>query len=90
MDIQGIEDFFGDMDFKVAGTKDGITAIQVDIKIDGLTEEIIKQAFELTRKGRLYIIDNVLLKAIPEPRKQMSKYAPKIISTTINPDKIRK
>ncbi|HOP93368.1 MAG TPA: polyribonucleotide nucleotidyltransferase [Acetivibrio thermocellus] len=89
MDIQGIEDFFGDMDFKVAGTKDGITAIQVDIKIDGLTEEIIKQAFELTRKGRLYIIDNVLLKAIPEPRKQMSKYAPKIISTTINPDKIR-
>jgi len=72
MDIQGIEDFFGDMDFKVAGTKDGITAIQVDIKIDGLTEEIIKQAFELTRKGRLYIIDNVLLKAIPEPRKQMS------------------
>jgi len=87
MDIQGIEDFFGDMDFKVAGTKDGITAIQVDIKIDGLTEEIIKQAFELTRKGRLYIIDNVLLKAIPEPRKQMSKYAPKIISTTINPDK---
>jgi len=89
MDIQGIEDFFGDMDFKVAGTKDGITAIQVDIKIDGLTEEIIKQAFELTRKGRLYIIDNVLLKAIPEPRKQMSKYASKIISTTINPDKIR-
>jgi len=72
------------MDFKVAGTKDGITAIQVDIKIDGLTEEIIKQAF-VTRKGRLYIIDNVLLKAIPEPRKQMSKYAPKIISTTINP-----
>ncbi|HOM02894.1 MAG TPA: polyribonucleotide nucleotidyltransferase [Acetivibrio sp.] len=89
MDIQGIEDFFGDMDFKVAGTKDGITAIQVDIKVDGLTEEIIKQAFELTRKGRLHIIDNVLLKAISEPRKELSKYAPKIISTTINPDKIR-
>jgi polyribonucleotide nucleotidyltransferase len=89
MDIQGIEDFFGDMDFKVAGTKDGITAIQVDIKVDGLTEEIIRQAFELTRKGRLHIIDDVLLKAIPEPRKEMSKYAPKIISTSINPDKIR-
>ncbi|RXE60307.1 polyribonucleotide nucleotidyltransferase [Acetivibrio mesophilus] len=89
MDIQGIEDFFGDMDFKVAGTKDGITAIQVDIKVDGLTEEIIKQAFELTRNGRLHIIDNVLLKAIPEPRKEMSRYAPKIISTSINPDKIR-
>ncbi len=89
MDIQGIEDFFGDMDFKVAGTKDGITAIQVDIKVDGLTEEIIKQAFELTRTGRLHIIDNVLLKAIPEPRKEMSRYAPKIISTSINPDKIR-
>lgn len=89
MDIQGIEDFFGDMDFKVAGTKDGITAIQVDIKVDGLTEEIIRQAFELTRKGRLQIIDDVILKAIPEPRIELSKYAPKIISTSINPDKIR-
>jgi len=89
MDIQGIEDFFGDMDFKVAGTKDGITAIQVDIKVDGLSYEIIEQAFELTRKGRLHIIDNVILKTIPEPRKVMSEFAPKIISTTINPEKIR-
>jgi polyribonucleotide nucleotidyltransferase len=89
MDIQGIEDFFGDMDFKVAGTKDGITAIQVDIKVDGLTEEIVEQAFELTRKGRLQIIDDVILKAISEPRKEMSQYAPKIITTSINPDKIR-
>ena len=89
MDIQGIEDFFGDMDFKVAGTKDGITAIQVDIKVDGLSYEIIEQAFELTRKGRLHIIDNVILKTIPEPRKVMSEFAPKIISTTINPERIR-
>ncbi|MCX7746788.1 MAG: polyribonucleotide nucleotidyltransferase [Clostridia bacterium] len=89
MDIQGIEDFFGDMDFKVAGTRDGITAIQVDIKVDGLTEEIIRQAFELTKKGRLQIIDDVIVKAIPEPRKELSPYAPKIITTTIDPDKIR-
>lgn len=89
MDIQGIEDFFGDMDFKVAGTKNGITAIQVDIKVEGLTEEIIKQAFELTRKGRLQIIDDVILKTIPEPRKELSQYAPKIFRTTIDPDKIR-
>ncbi len=89
MDIQGIEDFFGDMDFKVAGTKDGITAIQVDIKIDGLSYDIIEQAFELTRKGRIQIIDDVILKAIPEPRKIMSKYAPKILTTSIDPDKIR-
>ena len=89
MDIQGIEDFFGDMDFKVAGTKDGITAIQVDIKVDGLSEEVVKQAFELTRKGRLQIIDDVILKAIPAPKKEMSIYAPKIITTAINPDKIR-
>ncbi|NMB33197.1 MAG: polyribonucleotide nucleotidyltransferase [Clostridium sp.] len=89
MDIQGIEDFFGDMDFKVAGTKEGITAIQVDIKVDGLTMEIIRQAFEITKAGRIHIIDDVILKAIPEPRKEMSEFAPKIISTTINPDKIR-
>ncbi len=89
MDIQGIEDFFGDMDFKVAGTKEGITAIQMDIKVDGLTEEIIKQAFELTRKGRIQIIDDVILKAIPEPRKELSEYAPKILTTSIDPDKIR-
>lgn len=89
VDIQGIEDFFGDMDFKVAGTKEGITAIQVDIKIDGLTYEIIEKAFEITRKGRLQIIDDVILKVISEPRKEMSKYAPKIITTCINPEKIR-
>ncbi len=89
MDIQGIEDFFGDMDFKVAGTKAGITAIQMDIKIDGLTEDIIREAFELTKKGREYIIDNVILKTIAAPRKQLSPYAPKILTTTIDPDKIR-
>jgi polyribonucleotide nucleotidyltransferase len=88
-DIQGIEDFFGDMDFKVAGTKNGITAIQVDIKIDGLTEEIIRQAFERTRNARMYILNEVMLKTIAEPRKEISKYAPKIITTTINPDKIK-
>jgi len=77
-DIQGIEDFFGDMDFKVAGTKKGITAIQVDIKIDGLTYDIIKEAFERTHKARNYILDEVMLKVLPEPRKQVSKYAPKI------------
>ncbi|HHW32377.1 MAG TPA: polyribonucleotide nucleotidyltransferase [Clostridiaceae bacterium] len=89
IDIQGIEDFFGDMDFKVAGTKKGITAIQMDIKVDGLTYDIIKEAFELTRKGRIKIIDEVLLKAIPEPRKQLSPYAPKILTTDIDPEKIR-
>jgi len=89
MDIQGIEDFFGDMDFKVAGTKNGITAIQMDIKVDGLTEEIVRQAFDLTRKGRIQIIDEVILKAIPEPRQELSKYAPRIITTSIDPDKIR-
>lgn len=89
MDIQGIEDFFGDMDFKVAGTKDGITAIQMDIKVEGLSEEIIKQAFELTRKGRLQIINEVILKAIEKPRTELSQYAPKILTTSIDPDKIR-
>ncbi len=88
-DIQGIEDFFGDMDFKVAGTKNGITAIQVDIKIDGLTMDIIKQAFERTRTARMYILDNIMLKAIAEPRKEISKYAPKILTMSINPDKIK-
>jgi len=89
MDIQGIEDFFGDMDFKVAGTKAGITAIQMDIKINGLTYDIIEQAFALTKKGREYIIDDILLKAISEPRKELSQYAPKIFTTNIDPDKIR-
>ncbi len=89
MDIQGIEDFFGDMDFKVAGTTEGITAIQMDIKVDGLNYEIIRQAFELTRIGRLQIINDVILKAIPAPRKELSDYAPKIITTNIDPEKIR-
>ena len=88
-DIQGIEDFFGDMDFKVGGTKDGITAIQVDIKNDGLTYDIIKQAFERTKVARDYILDEIMLKQIAEPRKELSKYAPKIITTTINVDKIK-
>ena len=88
-DIQDIEDFFGDMDFKVGGTKDGITAIQVDIKIDGLTYDIIKQAFERTKIARDMIIDDVILKAIPEPRKELSKYAPKIVTTTVAVDKIK-
>jgi len=89
MDIQGIEDFFGDMDFKVAGTTEGITSIQMDIKVDGLSYEIIRQAFEHTRRGRLQIINDVILKAIPTPRKELSEYAPKIIVTNIDPDKIR-
>jgi polyribonucleotide nucleotidyltransferase len=88
-DIQGIEDFFGDMDFKVAGTKKGITAIQVDIKIDGLSYEVIEEAFEKTYKARCYILDEIMLKEISEPRKDISKYAPKITTITINPDKIR-
>ena len=88
-DIQDIEDFFGDMDFKVGGTKDGITAIQVDIKIDGLTYEIIEKAFEKTKIARDHIINDVILKTIPEPRKEISKYAPKIVTTTISVDKIK-
>ena len=89
MDIQGIEDFFGDMDFKVAGTKNGITAIQVDIKIDGLTYEIIRQAFELTKKGRFQILDEVIAPVISEPRTTLSPYAPKVYTMSIDPDKIR-
>ncbi len=88
-DIQGLEDFFGDMDFKVGGTKDGITAIQVDIKNDGLTYDIIKEAFERTKKARDYILDEIMLKQIAEPRKELSKYAPRIITTTIDVDKIK-
>ncbi len=88
-DIQGLEDFFGDMDFKVAGTKAGITAIQMDIKIDGLTREIIEKALYQTRDARIYILDEVMLKAIEKPRENLSKYAPKIITTNIDPDKIR-
>ena len=89
VDIQGLEDFYGDMDFKVAGTKDGITAIQMDIKIDGLTPEIIKQAFAQTKEARNYILDEVMLKAIPAPRAELSKYAPKIYTMHIDKDKIR-
>ena len=89
IDIQGLEDFYGDMDFKVAGTHKGITSIQMDLKIDGLTPEIIKEAFEVTHKGRDYIIDEVLLKAIPAPREEVSEYAPKMVSMKIPVDKIR-
>jgi polyribonucleotide nucleotidyltransferase len=89
LDIQGLEDFYGDMDFKVAGTHKGITSIQMDLKIDGLTPEIIKEALEVTHRGRDYIIDNVILKAIAEPRAEVSKYAPKMTTFKINPDKIR-
>ena len=89
IDIQGLEDFYGDMDFKVAGTHKGITSIQMDLKIDGLTPAIIKQAFEQTKAGREYIIDEVILKAIPAPRAEVSKYAPKMTTMQIDPDKIR-
>ena len=89
IDIQGLEDFYGDMDFKVAGTHKGITSIQMDLKVDGLTPEIIKQALVTTHQGRDEIIDKILLAAIPAPRAEVSKYAPKMITMTINPDKIR-
>ncbi len=89
IDIQGLEDFYGDMDFKVAGTHKGITSIQMDLKIDGLTPEIIRAALETTHKGRDYIIDEFLLKAIPAPRAEVSPYAPKMVSFKIDPDKIR-
>ena len=89
VDIQGLEDFFGDMDFKVAGTKKGITAIQMDLKVDGLTPAIIRTALEQTRNARYYILDEVMLKAIDKPRDEISQYAPKIINMTIPVDKIR-
>ena len=89
LDIQGLEDFYGDMDFKVAGTHKGITAIQMDLKIDGLTPEIIREALEVTHRGRDYIIDEVLLKAIAEPRTEVSEYAPKMETMKIKVDKIR-
>lgn len=88
-DIQGIEDFFGDMDFKVGGTEKGITAIQVDIKVDGLSYEVIKEAFERTKVARKYILDNVMLPVISEPRKEISKYAPRIVNTKIKVEKIK-
>ena len=89
IDIQGLEDFYGDMDFKVAGTHKGITSIQMDLKIDGLTPEIIKEAFAVTHRGRDYIIDEVILKAIPEPRPEVSEFAPKMLAMKIPVDKIR-
>ena len=89
IDIQGLEDFYGDMDFKVAGTHKGITSIQMDLKIDGLTPEIIKEALAVTHRGRDYIIDEILLKAIDKPRADVSEYAPKMITMKINVDKIR-
>ncbi len=89
LDIQGLEDFYGDMDFKVAGTHKGITSIQMDLKVDGLTPEIIKAALAQTHIGRDYIIDEVILKAIAEPRAEVCKYAPKMTSFKIDPDKIR-
>ena len=88
-DIQGIEDFFGDMDFKVGGTEKGITAIQVDIKVDGLSYEIIEEAFRRTQKARLHILNDIMKPVISEPRSEISKYAPKIINTKISVDKIK-
>ncbi|MCQ2506727.1 MAG: polyribonucleotide nucleotidyltransferase, partial [Lachnospiraceae bacterium] len=87
-DIQGLEDFFGDMDFKVAGTHDGITAIQMDIKIHGLTKDIVTEAIYRTKEAREYILNEILTPCIAEPRAEVSKYAPKIIQTTIDPSKI--
>jgi polyribonucleotide nucleotidyltransferase len=89
VDIQGIEDFFGDMDFKVGGTEKGITAIQVDIKIDGLTYKIIEEAFAKTRKARQYILDDIMKPQLAEPRAELSKYAPHIVTTTIKTEKIK-
>ncbi len=89
VDIQGLEDFFGDMDFKVGGTEKGITAIQVDIKCDGLTYEIIAEAFERTRKARKHILEDVMMPVISEPRKEISKYAPRIVTTQIKVEKIK-
>ncbi|SEF41249.1 polyribonucleotide nucleotidyltransferase [Eubacterium ruminantium] len=87
-DIQGLEDFFGDMDFKVAGTKEGITAIQMDIKIHGLTPDIIREAIRRTREARVYILDEVMLKCIPAPRPEVNEYAPKIEMMMVDPEKI--
>jgi len=87
-DIQGLEDFFGDMDFKVAGTKEGITAIQMDIKIHGLTPDIIREAIRRTREARVYILDEVMLKCIPAPRPEVNEYAPKIEMMQVDPEKI--
>ena len=87
-DIQGLEDFFGDMDFKVAGTHEGITAIQMDIKIHGLTRPIVEEAIRRTKEAREYILNEIMTPAIAEPRKEVGPYAPKIISIQIDPEKI--
>ena len=89
LDIQGVEDFHGDMDFKVGGTRKGITAIQMDIKIDGLTYDIIAEAFEKCRKGRLYILDEIIKPVIAQPREELSRWAPKMFSMMIPTDKIK-
>ncbi len=89
VDIQGLEDFFGDMDFKLAGTRDGIPAIQMDLKCDGLTPEIIKEALDKTEKARLYILNDIMAPVIAEPRAELSKYAPKMLSMVIDTEKIR-
>ena len=89
LDIQGLEDFFGDMDFKVGGTEKGITAIQVDIKCDGLTYDIIAEAFERTQKARMHILNDIMLPVLSKPRDEISAYAPKIVNTTIKVDKIK-
>lgn len=88
VDIQGLEDFYGDMDFKVAGTKKGITAIQMDLKVHGLTPEIIREAFTKTKKAREFILDDIMAPVIAEPRAELSKYAPKMLTTKIDPEKI--
>ena len=87
-DIQGLEDFLGDMDFKVAGTRQGITAIQMDIKIKGIDRNILETALEQAKKGRMFILDK-MAEILPQPKPELSRYAPKIISFTIDPDKIR-
>ncbi len=89
LDIQGVEDFYGDMDFKVAGTKEGITAIQMDIKIDGLTPEIIKEALHKTKEARFFLLDGVMKNAIEKPREELSQYAPRVITMHSDPEKIR-
>lgn len=89
LDIQGIEDFFGDMDFKVGGTVNGITAIQMDIKFEGLTHEMVEEALEKTRKARIYILEEIMNKAIAAPREELSEYAPKMLTMQIDPEKIR-
>ena len=89
LDIQGVEDFHGDMDFKVGGTRKGITAIQMDIKIDGLTYDIIAEAFEKCRKGRLYILDEIIKPVIAQPREELSRWAPKMFSMMIPPTRSR-